>query len=152
MPTSRTTFLYKPIPGERVPTGTFVYMRARAKQHAYNLVIKEFIDSDISKAELARRLGKGADRVSKILAGPANWTIDTQSDLLFAIRGGVPKYSIDYPLDRPPRNFSARERYDFKGHTGSTQDTQLVRKADTRDRQPRFDTTTESTNGVLEPA
>src|SRR5208337_2251566 len=103
---------------------------ARARQHAYNLAMKEFMDSGISKAELAKRLGKGADRVSRMLAGPANWTIDTLSDLLFAIRGGVPKYSVDYPLDRPRRNLSAREQYDFNGQTKPTQGTQLVRKAD----------------------
>jgi len=97
-----------------VPIGTFVYLRGRARQHAYNLVIKEFKESGISKAELARTLGKGADQVSRMLGGPGNWTIATHSDLLFAIRGGVPTYGIDYPLDKPPRNYKARDQYKFK--------------------------------------
>jgi hypothetical protein len=79
-------------------------MTARAKRRAYNLVIREFKKSGISKAELARRLGKGADRVSKMLAGPGNWTIATVSELLFAICGGEPKWDLAFPLDKAKRN------------------------------------------------
>lgn len=79
-------------------------MRARAKRHAYNLVMREFKKSGITKAELARRLGKGADRVSRMLGGPGNWTINTVSDLLFAISASEPKWDLIYPLDRPRRN------------------------------------------------
>jgi hypothetical protein len=83
---------------------TFAYMTARAKRRAYNLVIREFKKSGISKAELARRLGKGADRVSKMLAGPGNWTIATVAELLFAICGAEPKWDLDFPLDKAKRN------------------------------------------------
>jgi len=103
--------MHKPIDGQAVPADTRDYFRARAKRHAYDLVMKELKSSGITRAELARRLDKGADRVSKMLGGPANWTIITLADLLFAIRGGVPKYEIDYPLDKPPRNFNSRNRF-----------------------------------------
>jgi hypothetical protein len=94
-----------------VPADARDYFRARAKRHAYDLVMRELKAAGISRAELARRLGKGADRVSKMLGGPANWTIITLSDLLFAINGGVPKYGVDYPLDKPARNFGSRQLY-----------------------------------------
>jgi hypothetical protein len=106
--------MHKPVPGERVPADTRDYLRARAKRHAYDLIMRELAKSGISRAELARRLGKGADRVSKMLGGPSNWTIITLADLLFAINAGVPKYSVDYPLERKPRNFRGREQYEWR--------------------------------------
>jgi hypothetical protein len=104
MPTSRAIFLSKPANGEKVLPETFAYMTARAKRRAYNLVIREFKKSGISKAELARRLGKGADRVSRMLGGPGNWTIATVAELLFAICGAEPKWDLDFPLDKAKRN------------------------------------------------
>jgi hypothetical protein len=105
MRTSPTSILSKPTGDDLIPIDTLSYFRARAKRFAYELVIREFVKSGITKATLARRLGKGADRVSKMLAGPGNWTIDTLAELLFAISAGVPTYGVTYPLDRPPRNF-----------------------------------------------
>jgi hypothetical protein len=104
MPTSRATFLSKPVDGQKVLPETYAYMTARAKRRAYNLVIREFKKSGISKAELARRLGKGADRVSKMLAGPGNWTIATVAELLFAICGAEPEWDLSFPLDKAKRN------------------------------------------------
>jgi hypothetical protein len=104
MTTSQTSFLSKPIPGEPILPETFAYLRGRAKRKAYDLVIREFRKSGISKTELAKRLGKTLPEVSRMLGGPANWTIVTATDLLFAISGGVPKWDIEFPLDKPRRN------------------------------------------------
>ena len=107
----QTSFLSKPETGKRVPPETFAYFRLRAKRHAFDLVMNEFRRSGLTKAELARRLGKGQDRVSKMLGGPGNWTIATVSDLLFALSGGEPKYEIAYPLDKPRRNKTPRDQF-----------------------------------------
>jgi hypothetical protein len=105
MTTSRSGIgLRNPVPGERVPIGTFGYFQARNKRHAYNIVMDQFYGSGISQAELARRLGKGTDQVCRMLAGPGNWTLDTFSDLLFAISGAAPVFSVEHPLNRPRRN------------------------------------------------
>jgi hypothetical protein len=104
MSISQTTFLSKPVPGEAVLPETFAYLRGRAKRQAYDLVIREFKKSGITKTELARRMGKTLPQLSRMLGGPANWTIATVTDLLFAICGGVPKWGVDYPLERPRRN------------------------------------------------
>jgi hypothetical protein len=72
-------------------------------------VIREFKKSGLSQADLAQRLGKGTDRVCKLMGGPGNWTLDTVSDLLFAIAGGESKYEISYPLDKPRRNYQPSE-------------------------------------------
>lgn len=105
MTTSQTATLSKPAPGERVPPETLAYFTARAKRQAYDLVIAELEATGITKAELARRLGKDAARISRMLGGPGNWTIKTASNLLFAMSGATLAYRIDRPLDRPPRNF-----------------------------------------------
>jgi plasmid maintenance system antidote protein VapI len=104
MSTSPTSFLSSPKTGERILPETLGYMRARAKRRAYDMVIREFKKSGIKKAELARRLGIGADRVSKMLGGPGNWTISTVADLLFAISGGQPKWEFDSAFDKAKRN------------------------------------------------
>src|SRR5262249_39772289 len=93
-----------PTGSNRVPLGTFGYFQARNKRNAYDIVMEEFEKSGLSQADLARRLGKGTDLVCRLLGGPGNWTLDTLSDLLFAISGATPVYSLDYPLTRPPRN------------------------------------------------
>ena len=109
MSISRTRLLSKPVTGQRVAQTALAYMRARAKRRAYDLVIKEFKRSGITKAELARRLGKGAPEISRMLGGPANWTIQTVADLLFAISGAEPTWSVAYSLDRPARNATRPE-------------------------------------------
>jgi hypothetical protein len=63
--------------------------------------MEEFTKSGLSQADLARRLGKGTDIVCRLLGGPGNWTLDTLSDLMFAISGAAPVFSKDYPLNKP---------------------------------------------------
>jgi len=70
----------------------------------FSLVHKELKKSGLSKAELADRIGKGQDRIAHILAAPGNWTLDTVSDLLFAINGYEVDYKVSSPLDKPARN------------------------------------------------
>ena len=105
MNTSRlTSVLSKPSGTNKIPIGALGYFRARNKHRMYDLVVKEFKRSGLTQADLARRLGLGTDRVCRLLGGPGNWTLDTASDLLFAISGAEPTYSLGYPLDRPASN------------------------------------------------
>jgi hypothetical protein len=104
-----TSSLSKPRGDERIPVGTLGYFQARNRNRIYELVLQEFLRSGITKAALARRLGKRPEIVSRLLGAPGNWTLDTVSDLLFAIAGGEPEYSVAHPLDGPPRNYGAPE-------------------------------------------
>lgn len=115
MTISTTSDLYNPRDGERVPSTTLTYLRTRNKMKLFNLVVEEFERSGISQAELAARLGKGPDRISRLLGAPGNWEADTISDLLFAISGAVLKYELSYPLKMPRQHPQESEGHDTAG-------------------------------------
>lgn len=41
----------------------------------------------LTQSQLAQRMGKRPDALSRLLARPSNWTLDTLSDFLLAIAG-----------------------------------------------------------------
>jgi hypothetical protein len=104
-----TLSLSKPEGDERIPVGTLGYFEARNRNRLYEVVLNEFLRSGISQATLARRLGKNPDVVCRWLGAPGNWTLDTVTDLLFAISGAEPEYRLAYPLDGATRNYSEPE-------------------------------------------
>jgi hypothetical protein len=62
------------------------------------LVIKEFKNSKITQKQLADRLAKGQDVISRLLARPQNWEADTFAELMFGISGAVPSYRAEHPF------------------------------------------------------
>ena len=98
MNTSPTTGLSEPVGSAKISLGTLGYVRARNRQRQYDLVIREFKRSGMAQAELARRLGKSPEVISRLLARPTNWEADTFADLLFGISGAVPAYRIEHPV------------------------------------------------------
>src|SRR5258706_16329150 len=102
MNTSRTTSApVKPAGREPIPAGDLEYLRTRNRMRLFTLVQKEFQRSGLSQADLAARMRKGTDRICHLLGAPGNWTADTASDLLWAMSGAVPKYALEYPLEKP---------------------------------------------------
>lgn len=89
MSTSRTTGLSEPVGTDKISLGTLGYVRARVRQRAFELIMREFKKSGLSQADFARRLGKAPEIVSRLLSRPRNLEIDTFSDLLFAATGSV---------------------------------------------------------------
>jgi hypothetical protein len=98
MNTSPTTGLSEPVGSAKISLGTLGYVRARNRQRQFDLVIREFKRTGITQAELARRLGKSPEVISRLLARPTNWEADTFGDLLFGISGAVPAYRLEHPL------------------------------------------------------
>jgi hypothetical protein len=92
------SYPFSPTYREPINVGVLAYMRERHRGRIYSAVIDEFEKSGISRADLARRLQKGNDQISRWLGSPGNWTLDTISDLFFAISGGEPVYHVRYPL------------------------------------------------------
>lgn len=107
-----THTLRKPQPGKRISTGSLAYISTRNRLKAFSLIHDEFRKSGITQSELARRLGKGPDRVCKLLGAPGNWTLDTISELLFAISGKTLTLGADDPqgLSGSTESFAARRK------------------------------------------
>lgn len=99
MPTSQTdTRLSEPVGNGPINRFDLHYMGANSRHLAHELVLAAFKKSGLSKADLARRLGwRDRSRVTKLLNTPANVTVETLGDLLFAIDGSAPAYSQAWP-------------------------------------------------------
>lgn len=79
--------LFKPIRGEKIHAFDLGVVRARNRNKAHSKLLELYNSSDLSKAELAKMLGKRPEQITRWLAGPGNLTIDTISDLIFALNG-----------------------------------------------------------------
>ena len=106
--TSTTSWLKKPEGDAKIPAGTFGYINARIRQRAYDLVIREFKKSGISQAVFARRWGKAPEVVSRFLARPGNWELNTWTEALFAINGAIPTFATAH-VDEPMISLSRRD-------------------------------------------
>lgn len=123
----KTSSLYKPSADDPIPLGTLGYFRARNRWRVYEVVLNEFRNSGITKAGLARRLGKRPEVISRLLGAPGNWGLDTVSDLLFAISGAEPVYKRAYPLEMAARNDGRPEWLDNDNYKWVT-DSQIAPK------------------------
>jgi hypothetical protein len=89
MVTSQTqSFLTEILEGKPIPEGKLEYFRERLRSRLHQIVLDEFIrreDHGFTQAELARRIGKGSDQVSRLLGASGNWTLNTVSDLLLGM-------------------------------------------------------------------
>ena len=70
-----------------IPAEALAYVGARARNRFYDFVLKRFASSGMTQADLARKIGKGPDRINRLLGAPGNWTIETISELLAGISG-----------------------------------------------------------------
>ena len=106
---ARTTSMSKPVEGKKVADWTLAYFRQRNRNHVHSLVIKAMKKFNVSQAEIARRLGRRPDVVCRWIGAPGNWTLDTVSDLLFAINGLEVAYQTADSLSGSKRNYSSPE-------------------------------------------
>ena len=68
--------------------GHLGYFQGRLRNKLYSALMQLFLDEKklgFTRADLARRLGKRPEQVTRWLAGPGNLKIDTLSDLLLAM-------------------------------------------------------------------
>lgn len=90
--------------GKQIPAGKLAYFRARLKNRLHEVVLNYFVALDINKADLARKLGRKPEQITRWLGSPGNWTLDTLSDLLLGM-GCEPSLSLTKisaaPEDKP---------------------------------------------------
>jgi hypothetical protein len=79
--------LSKPEQGVNINLFDLGYVRTRNKNKAHSLLLEIFKESGLSKADLAKKLGKKPEQITRWLAGPGNLKLDTLSDLIFAMKG-----------------------------------------------------------------
>ena len=109
-----TTSLERPFPSEvldeeKIPLGTLSYFRERFRDRLYDLVVEEFLkrnaETGLTRAEVARRIGRRPEQITRWFGAPGNWTIETVSDLLLAIAKSEPEVRL-LPLEgRAVRNY-----------------------------------------------
>jgi hypothetical protein len=96
---------------DNLSRGTRAYFQQRQKNRLYNLVMSKFKAAQetdgLTRAKLARRMGRRPEVVTRWLRSPGNWRLDTLSDFLLAICGEEIDDSSSSPLARPARNYSA---------------------------------------------
>jgi len=85
MTTSHTTPTTTTPTGDVLSAGDLAYFRQRQSNRVYEAVFKAFVGTGITKADLARKLKKKPEQITRWLSGPGNWTLDTVSDLLLAL-------------------------------------------------------------------
>lgn len=66
---------------------TQAYLGRRAQNKYYDFVMEKFKESGMTQADLARRTGKGNDRINRLLSNPGNWTVETMAVLIAGICG-----------------------------------------------------------------
>lgn len=114
MSTSRTpSFLFEMAKGLPIPLEKRAYFHARLTNRIYNFILRKFLQQQeagkLTKAELARRIERKPEVISRLLGAPGNWTLETISDLLLGIAGEELDPASSSILNRPPRNYTEAE-------------------------------------------
>lgn len=105
----KTPFLSEVLDGEKISIGTLSYFRERFRDRLYDVVLDEFFkqeeETGLTRAEVARRIGRRPEQITRWFGAPGNWTLETVSDLLLAIAKSEPDVNL-MPLEgRPVRNY-----------------------------------------------
>jgi hypothetical protein len=109
---AKKSFLSEILDDDTIPIGKLAYFRERFRDRLYELVVSEFLRKEktgLTKAQVARRIGRKPEQITRWLGAPGNWTLETVSDLLLAISKAEPRISLASLENRPTRNFTRPE-------------------------------------------
>lgn len=94
--------------GPPISASTRAYFQQRLRNRMLKLLLERFIAAQkqgLTKAALARRIGKTPDVVNRWLGAPSNLTLDTISDLLIGIMGEEMELSAKSIIAQPKANY-----------------------------------------------
>ena len=101
------SFLHEIEESEPIPLHKLAYFRERQRTRAYDLIISKLLELErdglLTRAELARRIGRTPEQIARWIGAPGNWTSDTMSDLMLGMGSEVGLSDIPL-LDRPNRD------------------------------------------------
>src|SRR5258708_486869 len=111
---AKTPFLYEILIDDGViPPGKLSYFRERFRDRLYEIVVSEFLkrkaSGQMTRAKLARRIGRKPEQITRWLGAPGNWTLETVSDLMLAICKAEPKVTLQTLQNRVARNFAGAD-------------------------------------------
>ena len=109
-PTTSVTSMTLEIRSDSVvlSAGTRAYFQERLRGRLYDLVmdqVEKYRERGGTRADLAKRVGKRPEQITRWLSGPGNLTLDTLSDLLLGLSGAELVAELKYPAQqkRSPR-------------------------------------------------
>ena len=101
---------FSPENGDKeIPSAVRAYFGQRLRGRIYQLVLESFLRAEkrgLTKARLARRIGKTPDVVNRWLGSPSNLQIDTLSDLMLGIAAEEVHLTSASPFGQSPHNYS----------------------------------------------
>jgi DNA-binding phage protein len=106
----KTSLLSEIEAGAPIPEEKRAYFQARLKHRLYDYVVTKFQEKaeteGLTKAELARRIGRKPEVITRLLSSPGNWRLETVSDLLLGIAAEELDMKSTSLLNRKPRSSS----------------------------------------------
>ncbi|PSS59833.1 hypothetical protein C6558_36015 [Ensifer sp. NM-2] len=98
--------LAEPTGEEKISGRALAYVSQTAKDNLFDLVTRAFIEAGISRATLAKRLGKDPSQVTRLMTSSGNWTVETCAEILFAINGAFLRFDEHWPQKLETENES----------------------------------------------
>src|SRR5271166_3750347 len=108
--------------GPEIPSSTRAYFQQRLRNRIFNFLLEKFVISQrdgLTKAALARRIGKSPEVINRWLGIPSNLTIDSISDLLLGIAAEELEPGASSPLKAVQHNYSHFEGLRFSTSSGT---------------------------------
>jgi hypothetical protein len=94
---------------EEIPVPVRAYFEQRLRNRFYQFILDKFLQAEksgLTKAKLARKIGKTPDVINRWLGSPNNIQIDTACDLILGISGEELHLSVSSPLNQIRSNYS----------------------------------------------
>jgi hypothetical protein len=95
--------------GLPIPVEKRAYFHARVLNGFYQYVLQKFLEEEragrLNKRQLALRIERKPEVISRLLGAPGNWTLETATDLLLGIAGEELRPASSPLLGRPNRNY-----------------------------------------------